>query len=76
MFEIEKNIPLLPRKLPHGPAAKYPFALMDVGDSFFVPATPKVSPAKVQTRLSTRKIPGAKFATRQVEGGVRVWRIA
>ena len=66
-IKIEKNIPI-PK-----PRNKYPFALMDVGDSFFVPG-------KTASHLSgsignAMRITSGKFVTRNIDGGVRVWRV-
>lgn len=80
MYEIEKGIapPAIHAR------AKYPFAVMEIGDSFFVPATEeehKKLAASVRMSASqfarrNRKATGKKFTTRSVTGGVRCWRIA
>lgn len=78
MYSIEKNVPM--------PASNnsrriYPFASMSVGDSFLVPTSDdKDAAAKKRTKVAAAitadaKRFGRKFATRQVEGGVRVWRV-
>jgi hypothetical protein len=74
-FKIEKNIPLSPSG--SGRATLYPFAALDVGDSFLVPNADR----RTQQKLSTcgqyhARRRGLKFATRSVDGGVRVWRVA
>ena len=73
MFEIEKGIAV--------PAArfKYPWAEMEIGDSFFVEPGER-SLTKMHGHLSSLgnhygKPRGMKFTTRQVDGGVRVWRV-
>ncbi len=74
-FKIEKDIPI-PLRL----REQMPLDEMEVGDSFFV-ATPE---DKTQTQLrnqvgstvtpyATRT--GKHFTIRNVDGGVRVWRI-
>ena len=68
---IEKNVPA-----PANPRRrKYPFAEMEVGDSFFAPNI-KIS----SVTYSFARHPGKKFTARTVtENGVkgfRVWRIA
>lgn len=78
MFEIEKGVPLL-GKGSGTPYAKWPFREMEVGDSFLcpIPATDKAACGRLSSAVSwwgTRH--KQKFATRKVEGGVRVWRIA
>lgn len=74
-FQIEKNVPMAERGSAHrGRPAKYPWAEMEVGDSFFSPsdgataATMRAGAQKAGKRL------GFTFAVRLVEGGVRVWR--
>lgn len=67
MYEIEKSIPF-----PHE-AKKYPFDEMDVGDSFFVPN--KKSGAISGSKQIAQRRTGFKFVCRNVDGGVRVWRV-
>lgn len=70
-FQIERNIPIPPRMY-GSKSTKYAFALqMEVGDSVLVQTRPIAS--AISNRL---KISGYKFATRKVEGGIRVWRTA
>jgi hypothetical protein len=68
-FNIEKGIPV-PRR---GTARTYPFHEMEVGDSFFVKDgnANYIGGAARQYAHHT----GRKYATRKVEGGVRVWRV-
>lgn len=83
MLPIETSIPI-----PDLNARKrvYPFAEMKTGDSFLVPVpaepgdTFKVRRKRKQAFVSERirrcrAASGRKFATRQVDDGVRVWRI-
>jgi hypothetical protein len=68
MFVIEKNIPMtIGKKL-------YPFDLMEVGDSFFVPGT---TPKAMTYPLAAyqKRNASTKFTTRSVDGGVRLWRV-
>ena len=77
-FDIEKNIPITsaPRKDP-----KYPFVLLEVGDSFFVPTVGEdyhrirqdVANAAHRQRKYSKT---GEYCTRKAEGGVRVWRTA
>lgn len=77
-FTVEKGIPM-PRKLM---ADTYPFATMDVGDSFLIECAPaewQRQQCKIREYAVrwVRKSPEAaqhKFSCRKVEGGVRVWR--
>jgi hypothetical protein len=71
MFKIEKGVPLIPR--PGGrTGSKYPLDEMEVGDSFLVEGG-TVKNLSCTIRAHAKKV-GGKFATRTVEGGVRVWR--
>jgi len=85
MFEIEKNIPLPVRAL----ESEFPFAQLDVGDSFHVPlnatgATLEEIKKANSSRASaiagigarTAKLLGRKFSTRRTPEGVRFWRVA
>lgn len=79
-FQIEKNVPMPERGGAHRgrPSkyhpTKYPWAEMEVGDSFFspsdgaAPATMRDSASRAGKRL------GRRFAVHLAEGGVRVWR--
>jgi hypothetical protein len=73
-FTLDTNIPLPSRKGGR-PASKYPFAEMQVGHSFLVPEG--VKPATIRSAIGafTKANPGAHFAMRTTEGGVRVWRV-
>lgn len=74
MYEIEKGIEI--PKL-----EKYPYKQMEVGDSFFVPVKENQTIDSLQSGLKActrtyvlvNKL-DFEFATRRVEGGVRVWR--
>lgn len=77
MLKIEKNVPI-PDAMRFGKPRKYPFAEMDVGDSFFAPNVGISAMAGSITYASKRH--GKKFATRFLTEngvkGVRVWRVA
>lgn len=72
MYEIEKGVPLANKR---GPTI-YPLDGLGVGDSFRIPAADKAAARAIQQRLqgSFYAQRPKKFATRQVEGGLRVWR--
>ena len=70
--KIEKGIPLPDFQRGPSRATKYPYAQMVVGDSIFI-ATSKKS-VSMHIMWATRT--GFKFTFRQVDGGVRIWRIA
>lgn len=72
MYAIETNIPV-PQIGGRGrKSSVYPFAQMNVGDSFFVPG---ITTTKITgTVFHHGKRLNMKFVTRTVDGGVRVWR--
>lgn len=78
LFAVESNIPLQPK-------SKYPWGMMQVGDSFFVPCV-KTKPRQLSSRLASAigtakgKYVGMKFQYRLVYEnsccvGCRVWRV-
>lgn len=72
MFKIEKNVPIPERP---SPISKYPFADMNVGDSFFVP---EAQARRLQSAIQIfRRRAGKdkKYIARNVEGGARCWRV-
>ena len=72
MFKIEKKLPI--PKANHTGAKKYPWREMAVGDSFFVPTPVKTATMRGQASMWGIKLKG-RFTVRDVEGGVRVWRV-
>jgi hypothetical protein len=79
-FKIEKGIPLC---RPSSKSNKYPFDDMEVGDSFFAPH-PEAKNARMsalaRNKGQYKKLPKhipvqRRFATRTVEGGIRIWRV-
>jgi hypothetical protein len=74
MFEIEKNIPAPNGTGKAGARPKYPFAQMDVGDSFFVPGM-KSSALSNATQWHASKT-GKKFTCTAEADGARCWRVA
>ena len=77
MYQIEKGIEV-PAKKTFARPTIYPFATMEVGDSFFVPqidGKPKSSGTIWSSaRKATDKF-GFKFAVRSEVGGFRCWRV-
>lgn len=67
-FKIDRDI-----SLPNS-RAKYSFEKMDVGDSVFFEGQNSGGNGPVAARMFGSKA-GRKFASRMVDGGVRVWRI-
>ena len=72
-IKIETGIPMPPGLGQRGRSRKYPWREMKVGDSFLVPG---VTRQKWRSAPAGEKATGFKFATRAVEGGIRVWRVA
>lgn len=77
MIKIDKNIPIPAGHNIGLRAGKYPFATMEVGDSFFIADEPR----RVWTAAyGWGKRHGAKFSmhacTEDAEDGARIWRIA
>ena len=72
-FKIEKGVPMPLGLGQRGAAQKYPWRETEIGNSFFVPGR-TASDFRNITHASRKT--GFKFATRAVEGGVRVWRVA
>lgn len=71
MITIEKNIPI-PFKRTY--RSKYPWQDMKVGDSFFIKeANPKNIAAAVYS--AAKRFEGKQFLWRDMDGGIRVWRV-
>ena len=74
-FVIEKNIPIKQRVK----NSRYPFDIMELGDSFFVPVGNEHRTAAVGARLRTCAYAHGKrrgmFSFRKVDGGLRCWRV-
>jgi len=71
MITVDKNIP----KPEHG-LSIYPFAEMEVGDSFFAEdKTPNQLHNAGASWARTRGL-ARKWTARTVEGGARIWRAA
>lgn len=66
-FKIEKGVAMPERK--RGRPTRYPWAQMEIGDSFVAPYKPNLvlAAARYQKKFSYRK---------QSDGTVRVWRVA
>jgi hypothetical protein len=66
VLPIDKNIPI-------PPSSQYPFAQMEVGDSFYAP---NKRPGHFTAYMEKFRRQDLEFTCRTVPGGVRVWRIA
>jgi len=71
-YAIDKGIPA-----PTGTLLdRFPFAKMEIGDSFFVPkADASDSTVRQYTARYLKEKPGVAYKVGTVEGGVRVWRV-
>jgi len=81
MFTIEKNIPLInPTYSRNKGDSKYPLSTMDIGDSFLIEGSKDEAKVYRNRLLSVinrvQKKSEARFATRAVDGGIRIWRTA
>ena len=70
MFKIEKNV-----EMPTGNETTYPFAKMEVGDSFFIEGGTPDNRGGIYTCAKSVFGGSGHVKMRKVEGGVRVWRI-
>ena len=70
IYKIDKDIPV-----PAG-GNKYPFAIMEIGDSIFFPAetTKTINGPRAVASMHGKKY-GKKFRTLLVDGGFRIWRV-
>jgi hypothetical protein len=74
-FILETDVPLPKRAGGGRTGSKYPFAQMEVGHSFVVSDGVKIGTVRSAIgAFSKRYSDAGKFAVRQVEDGVRVWR--
>ena len=72
-WKIESDIPIpMSRAGRPGGGSKYPWHILEIGQSFFVPGT-KNNVTGIPVELKRR---GYRITTRVVDGGCRVWRIA
>lgn len=73
-FEIRDDIPLPPKATGgKNGVSKYPFADLQIGQSFLVGPDGKVAIRSALTAFR-KKHPTLGFATRVVEDGVGIWR--
>jgi len=52
-YEIDKDIPVPMKKRTTSRAYRFPFALMEVGGSFFVPNNPEISPKRALQHVTS-----------------------
>jgi hypothetical protein len=74
-FTIESGIPM-PKRTAGRSGSKYPFADMEVGDSFAIPGDVKAATIRSAVGAFTKRNPDAgKFAVRGTGDGLRVFRV-
>lgn len=73
-YAIEKGIPAPDMRSVRKKLAKYPFAKMKVGDSFFVPEGKLTRISTSMAYFHNHNKP-KRVTARTIEGGVRIWRI-
>lgn len=73
-MKIDKDIPM-PDSRSHGPAPKYPFSQMSIGDSVFFEGC-KTGGKETATAHQVGRRKGWRFSSRTQQDGVRIWRIA
>lgn len=72
-MKIDKGIPLPePQRGAH--SLKYPFQQMEVGDSVFFEGQ-KIGDRPYIAAKKCGRTKGRRFSGRNVEGGVRIWRV-
>lgn len=76
-FVLETGVPI-PKRTAGRSGTKYPFAQMEVGDSFLVDTGVKAATIRsaVGAYLKRSAPEGVKFAVRGTDEGLRVWRTA
>ena len=73
MYEVDVSIP--PPVNHRSGRAVYPFKTMPVGASILVPKG-MAEKARIAAAVHKSRHPGWDYATRSVDGGIRIWRIA
>lgn len=79
-YTLESGIPLPKTNRPGRTGSKYPFAQMEVGESFLVGNNSKGEPLTQGTirsalgAFSKRNPDSGKFSVRMTDQGLRVWR--
>ena len=73
-ISIEKGVPIQRRRID---MEVYPFADMEIGDSFLATKENSENPHAIRSAAyEAGKRFGRKYVTRSVEGGIRVWRVS
>ena len=77
MIAVDKSVPMPERKAGKNVGMNYPYEQMDVGDSFLVNTGGKylLSQMCTKNKRMGEKL-GKEYVARQMDDGVRVWRVA
>lgn len=74
-FVLETGVPI-PKRTAGRHGSKYPFAVMEVGQSFLIEGDVKAATVRSAVGAFSKRNPDSgKFAVRGTDGGLRVWRI-
>lgn len=68
-FPVERGVPVPKTRT----LRRYPFSLLDVGDSFFVPGG---NVLHMRSCAGWHQRKGKRFTVRAADGGARVWRVS
>lgn len=74
--KIEKNIEMPEIKKGGKQNIRYPWKQMEVGDSFFVKGIDDGYVRRAISQFHSTHKDGARFSSRKVEDGTRVWRVS
>ena len=73
-FQIQDDVPM-PRRATGRKGSKYPFAEMEVNQSFLVDEDIKAATVRSAIGAFMKRFPDTgKFALRNTDAGLRVWR--
>lgn len=72
MLAIQKDIPIPPKAITTRLSKIYPFEYMQIGDSFFIENVDDIKKKRASLANYVLK-KGFKIASREEEGGLRVW---
>jgi hypothetical protein len=76
VIQIDKNVPLPAPKRGVG-SAKYPWRLLEVGDSFLFSGANKHGKSASAQAIRAGRVLGRKFTVRKMDdGSYRCWRVA
>ena len=78
-FEVESNVPVPAISRYRGGrkvgVSKYPFASLEIGQSFFLPGKKRGSGGAIIASRYKSQGRDRIYTLRTVEGGIRIWRV-